>query len=83
DHISVRVIPFDLDGFAGAASAMLYAGGPVPRLDTVVRDGPHGAAFIDSEAQLGACRGLFHKVVATSLEVEQSRDFIHKMAKEL
>lgn len=40
DHITVRVIPFDLDGFAGAGSAMMYAGGPVPRLDTVVRDCP-------------------------------------------
>ncbi|WP_405919516.1 helix-turn-helix transcriptional regulator [Streptomyces longwoodensis] len=83
DHISVRVIPFDLDGFAGAASAMTYAGGVVPKLDTVVRDGPHGAAFIDSAAQLGSCRTLFHKVEAASLDPERSRDFINRLAKEL
>ena len=53
EHVTVRVIPFDLDGFAGAGSAMMYVGGPVPKLDTVVRDAPHGTAFIDSEAQLG------------------------------
>lgn len=82
-HVTVRVIPFDLEGFAGAASAMTYAGGSVPRLDTVVRDGPHGATFIDSEAQLGAFRTLFHKVEAVSLTPERSRDFIHRLAKEL
>ncbi|MER6088395.1 helix-turn-helix domain-containing protein [Streptomyces bluensis] len=83
DHITVRVIPFDLDGFAGAASAMVYAGGAVPKLDTVVRDAPHGTGFIDSEAQLGAFRTLFRKVEDVSLAPERSRDFIHKLAKEL
>ncbi|MDX3246117.1 helix-turn-helix transcriptional regulator [Streptomyces sp. ME18-1-4] len=83
DHIVVRVIPFDLDDFARAASTMTYVGGPVPKLDTVVRDVPHGSAFIDSEAQLNAFRTRFRKVEAVSLEPERSRDFIHRMAKEL
>jgi transcriptional regulator with XRE-family HTH domain len=83
DHVTVRVIPFDLDGFAGAGSAMVYAGGPIPKLDTVVRDGPHGTAFIDAEAQLGHFRTLFRTLEAASLEPERSRDFIHKLAKEL
>ncbi|MEF9903988.1 DUF5753 domain-containing protein [Streptomyces sp. P9-A2] len=82
-HATVRVIPFELEGFAGAASAMTYAGGSVSKLDTVVRDGPHGAAFIDSEAQLVAFRTLFHRVEDVSLSPEQSHDFIHKLAKEL
>ncbi|MFJ1667147.1 helix-turn-helix domain-containing protein [Streptomyces bottropensis] len=83
DHIVVRVIPFDLDGFARAASTMTYAGGSVPRLDTVVRDVPTGSAFIDSEAQLNAFRTRFRKVEAVSLGPEQSRDFIDRLAKEL
>ncbi|GAA2421192.1 helix-turn-helix transcriptional regulator [Streptomyces glaucus] len=83
DHITVRVIPFDLDDFARAASTMTYAGGPVPRLDTVVRDVPHGSAFIDSEAQLSAFRTRFRKVEAVSLDPEPSRDFISRLAKEL
>jgi transcriptional regulator with XRE-family HTH domain len=83
DHITVRVIPFDLEGFAGAASAMTYAGGAVSKLDTVVRDAPQGAAFIDSEAQLGAFRTLFRKVEAMSLDPERSRNFIHRLTKEL
>ncbi|MFF2199376.1 DUF5753 domain-containing protein [Streptomyces sp. NPDC058145] len=83
DHVTVRVIPFDLDGFAGAGSAMVYAGGPLPRLDTVVRDGPHGTAFVDAEAQLDRFRTLFRRLEASSLEPQRSRDFIHRLAKEL
>ncbi|MFF1285536.1 helix-turn-helix transcriptional regulator [Streptomyces sp. NPDC058299] len=83
DRITVRVIPFDLDGFARASSAMTYAGGPLPRLDTVVRDAPHGSVFVDSEAQLAAYRTRFRKVEAVSLEPDRSRDFLHELAKEL
>ncbi|MFD9909467.1 helix-turn-helix domain-containing protein [Streptomyces sp. NPDC059063] len=83
DHVTVRIIPFDLDGFAGAASTMVYAGGEVPRLDTVVRDAPHGTGFIDSEAQLDRCRTLFRKVEGVSLDPVRSRDFIHQLANEL
>ncbi|MGC9436581.1 helix-turn-helix domain-containing protein [Streptomyces sp. WG5] len=83
DHITVRVVPFDLDGFARASSTMTYLGGSVPKLDTVVRDALHGSAFIDSEAQLNTYRTSFHKVEAASLDPGQSRDFIHRLAKEL
>ncbi|MEV7072949.1 helix-turn-helix transcriptional regulator [Streptomyces sp. NPDC091972] len=83
DHITVRVIPFDLDGFGGTWSTMMLAGGPVPRLDTAVRDAPHGTAFVDSEAQLGVFRTLFHRVKDASLDPERSRDFIHRLGKEL
>ncbi len=48
----MRVIPCDRDGFARASSTMTYVGGPLPKLDTVARDAPHGSVFIDSEAQL-------------------------------
>ncbi|MGW1803726.1 helix-turn-helix domain-containing protein [Streptomyces sp. NPDC002078] len=83
DHNTVRVIPFDLDGFARASSTMTYVGGPLPKLDTVVRDALHGSAFIDSEAQLNTYRTSFRKVESASLEPEQSREFIHRLAKEL
>ena len=83
DHVTLRVIPFDLDGFATASSTMTYVGGAVPKLDTVVRDAPHGSIFIDSEAQLTTYRTRFRRVEAVSLEPEGSREFIHKLAKEL
>ena len=82
-HITVRVIPFDLDGFATASSAMTYVGGAVPRLDTVARDAPHGAMLVDSEPQLHLYRTRFRKVESQSLEPSRSRDLIHTLAKEL
>ncbi|WP_181793136.1 helix-turn-helix transcriptional regulator [Streptomyces sp. WELS2] len=83
DHVTVRVIPFALDDFAGAGSTMVHVGGAVPRLDTVVRDAPHGTAFIDSEAQLEHFRKLFRRVKEEALPPERSRDLIHQLAKEL
>ncbi|WP_177232967.1 Scr1 family TA system antitoxin-like transcriptional regulator [Streptomyces sp. Ag109_O5-10] len=83
DNVTVRVIPFTEEGFAGAASAMLYAGGAVSKLDTVVRDGPNGAAYVDSEGQLGALRTLLRTLEAASLNPDRSRDLINRVAKEL
>lgn len=83
DHITLRVIPLDLDGFATASSTMTYVGGSVAKLDTVVRDAPHGSLFIDSEALLSVYRTRFRRLEAVSLEPERSRDFIHNLTKEL
>ncbi|MET9379957.1 helix-turn-helix transcriptional regulator [Streptomyces sp. NPDC002928] len=83
ERATVRVVPFDTDGFAGASSAMLYIGGPIARLDTVLRDSPHGTAFVDTESQLDRFRQLFHKVEKAALSPAASRDFIHQVAKEL
>ncbi|MFI6404669.1 helix-turn-helix transcriptional regulator [Streptomyces sp. NPDC050548] len=81
--VTVRVIPFDVDGFAGASAELLYAGGRVPALDTAQRDTPQGTAFIDAPAQLLSLRTLFRKVEAVSLEPARSRDYLHRLAKEL
>ncbi|MEU6348945.1 helix-turn-helix transcriptional regulator [Streptomyces sp. NPDC047072] len=82
EHVTLRAIPFDLDDFA-ASSTMTYAGGPLPKLDTVVRDAPHGSVLIDSEAQLTIYRTRFRMVEAVALEPNETRDFIHRLAKEL
>ncbi|WP_329266414.1 helix-turn-helix transcriptional regulator [Streptomyces pseudovenezuelae] len=82
EHVTLRALPFDLDDFA-ASSTMTYAGGPLPKLDTVMLDAPHGSVLIDSEAQLTIYRTRFHRVEAVSLEPNESRDFIHRLAKEL
>nr|WP_307628642.1 hypothetical protein [Streptomyces turgidiscabies] len=47
-----------MDDFGGAGSTTVYAGGAIPKLDTVVRDGPNGPVFIDAEAQLIRYRTL-------------------------
>jgi hypothetical protein len=51
----VRVIPFDVDGFAGAGAMMFYAGGRVPDLDTVQRDAPYGSVFLDAPPNYWPC----------------------------
>jgi hypothetical protein len=83
DNVTVRVVPFDLDGFGGSWTAMMLAGGAVPKLDTAVGDAPHAAAFVDSEDQLGVFRTLFRRVESMSLDPERSRDFIDGLGKEL
>ncbi|MFF8485779.1 helix-turn-helix domain-containing protein [Streptomyces antibioticus] len=82
-HASVRVIPVDQDGFGGAGASMMYVGGSVPRLDTGLRDAPTGTAFIDAEPRLAQLRTLFRKVEKASLEPTASRDFIHRLSKEV
>ncbi|WP_156727642.1 helix-turn-helix domain-containing protein [Streptomyces apocyni] len=82
-NVTVRVIPFDVDGFAGAWAMMLYAGGQVAALDTVQRDAPYGTALLDASAELLAMRTLFRKVESASLEPAKSRDYIHRLVKEL
>ncbi|MEU4655709.1 helix-turn-helix transcriptional regulator [Streptomyces sp. NPDC023723] len=83
EQVTVRVIPLDQDGFAGSGASMTYVGGPLPRLDTCLRDSPTGVAFIDAETQLEQLRGLLRTVKGASLEPLASRDFIHRLAKEL
>ncbi|MFJ6988269.1 MULTISPECIES: helix-turn-helix transcriptional regulator [unclassified Streptomyces] len=82
-HITVRAVPFDLDGFGRAADTMTYVGGSVPKLDTVIRDVPHGSAFIDSDAQLGVFRARFDKVEDVSLNPGKTRDFLRTLAQDL
>ncbi|MFH8464224.1 helix-turn-helix domain-containing protein [Streptomyces sp. NPDC017991] len=82
-HVTVRIIPTDQDGFAGAGASMMYTGGPVPRLDTGLRDAPTGTAFISAEPQLAQLRTLFRKVEKATLDPVASRDFIHQLTKEM
>ncbi|MFM9692249.1 DUF5753 domain-containing protein [Streptomyces europaeiscabiei] len=81
--VTLRVIPFDVDGFAGASAELLYAGGRVSALDTAHRDSPQGSAFMDAAAQLRSMRTLFRKVEEVSLDPARSRDYIHHLVKEL
>ncbi|MFJ5305315.1 helix-turn-helix domain-containing protein [Streptomyces sp. NPDC088350] len=82
-NVTVRLIPFDVDGFGGASTALIYAGGSVPALDTVHRDMPYGSAFVDAAAQLASMRMLFRRVEEASLDPVRSTEFIHHLLKEL
>ncbi|MFJ3496748.1 helix-turn-helix domain-containing protein [Streptomyces sp. NPDC086091] len=83
EHVTVRVIPIDQDGFGGAGASMMYMGGPVLRLDTGLREGATGTAFIDEEAQLATLRILFRKVEQAALDPGASQNFIRHLSQEL
>jgi len=78
-HVSVRVVPFDVDGFRVSYASLLLSG-PVPQLDTVLLDAAHGGAFLDAEAQLDRYRRGFAQVRKQALGVVESRDFINRLA---
>jgi transcriptional regulator with XRE-family HTH domain len=83
EHVTLRVIPFSREGFAGANSSMLHAGGSAPQLDTVLQDSPQGGSFIHAQAQISRLSSLFRKVEQASLDTVASRDLIHRIAREL
>lgn len=83
DHVTIRVIPFDAEDFAGAGNSMLYLGGTVPQLDTVQLDTAHGSIFLDDDAQLRRFRVRLETIVRSALGPRESRDLIHRIAQEL
>ncbi|MGW6062672.1 helix-turn-helix domain-containing protein [Streptomyces sp. NPDC055189] len=82
-HVTVRVVPFDVNGFAGINHPMLYAGSAHPQLDTVYLDTPHGGEFAHAEAQLSRCRGVLSMVEHAALSVLESKDFIHSLVQSM
>ncbi|MFG2211747.1 helix-turn-helix domain-containing protein [Streptomyces sp. NPDC048638] len=83
EHITVRVIPVECGIFPGAGQAMLYAEGVVPQLDTVQLDSAHGPEFTHAEAQLAKYRAHLDWMTENALTPEESRDFIHAVARQL
>ncbi len=83
DNVTIRVIPFDVDTFAGAGFSMLYAEGRVPQLDTVQVDTAHGNLLLHAEAHLAKHRALLDKVAESALDADASRDLIQRVARDL
>ncbi|MGW0704900.1 helix-turn-helix domain-containing protein [Streptomyces sp. NPDC002643] len=83
NHVTVRVVPFDSEDFAGAGYSMLYIHGPVPQLDTVQIDTGHGGDFFDAESRLKEYRQRYERVSTTALPPDASRDLIARIAHEL
>ncbi|MFE7353400.1 helix-turn-helix domain-containing protein [Streptomyces sp. NPDC057543] len=82
-HITLRVIPFDAGAFPGAGQTVNYAEGPVPQLDTVQVDSTHGPEFLYGEEQLAKYRSHLDWMERIALPPQQSRDFIHGIARHL
>jgi transcriptional regulator with XRE-family HTH domain len=83
DHITVRVLPFDVGAFPGSGQSINYLHGPLPQLDTAQLDQFHGPVLLDAEAHLEKYRRLLDTVEDTALTPEKSRDLIHAIAQNL
>ena len=81
--VSVRVIPFERDGFSGSGFSMLYLDGPVRKLDTAQFDTAHGSLFVDAETELAGYRAFLDRVRDLSLPEAASMDLIHRIARQL
>ncbi|MEV7851007.1 helix-turn-helix transcriptional regulator [Streptomyces sp. NPDC088183] len=82
-NVTLLVIPFDAGAFPGAGQTVLYAEGPVPRLDTVQIDNSHGPVFVHSDVQLAKYRAHLDWMEKIALSPGKSRNFIHNIASQL
>ncbi|MEV7385189.1 helix-turn-helix transcriptional regulator [Streptomyces sp. NPDC091215] len=83
DHVTIRVLPYDVGAFPGSGQSINYLYGPVPQLDTAQLDQFHGPVLLDAEALLDKYRNLLDVVEATALSTAKSRDLIHSIAQSL
>ncbi|MGR8009011.1 helix-turn-helix domain-containing protein [Streptomyces hypolithicus] len=81
--VTVRVIPFASDQFVDITQTVLYAGGVVPSLDTVHIDTPFHGLYLDAEADLHRYRMQLDVAQQASLAPEESRSFIHHIARDM
>lgn len=82
-NITIRVVTFEAPGFSGAGQAVMYAGGEVPRLDTVQVDSIHGPTFLDDANQLRNYRDTLDDMEAVALSPSESTAFMDSLLKEL
>ncbi|WP_310728963.1 helix-turn-helix transcriptional regulator [Streptomyces sp. N2A] len=81
--LTLRVIPFTSEDFIDVTQTVMYAHGVVPQLDTVHIDTPVGGRYLDAAADLDRYRTLLDLAEQAALAPEESRSFIHNVAKGL
>ncbi|PJE99472.1 transcriptional regulator [Streptomyces carminius] len=82
-NFALRVVPFSTDGFAGSGQAVLYAGGPVPQLDTVHLDSMLEPVFLDTEEHLEVYRTMFSRMEKRALSIRSSRELVRNIIHDL
>jgi transcriptional regulator with XRE-family HTH domain len=83
DGRTVLVVPFASGAFPGAGQTVLYAEGLTEELDTVQIDNSHGPDFLFREAELTKYRAHLDRMEELALSPDDSRAFIHAIAREL
>ena len=81
--MSIRVVPFDIETFPGAVENLTYAFGIIPELDTVERESSRDSEHLDATSELASYRAIFEQTEALALNESDSRDLIHKIARNL
>lgn len=81
--VTLRVVPFTNEDFIEVTTPVLYAGGAVSQLDTVQVDTPFGGRYLHAEVDLQSYRELLDIAERGSLGVEDSRQLIRHIAREL
>ncbi|MFJ7276270.1 helix-turn-helix domain-containing protein [Kitasatospora sp. NPDC098663] len=81
--MTIRVVPFDVETFPGAAENLAYAFGSVPELDTVERELSQGPEYVDAVNELASYRYIFERTESVALSTSNSRDLISKIARDL
>ncbi|MFB6569668.1 helix-turn-helix domain-containing protein [Streptomyces noursei] len=80
--VKIRVIPFAAQ-VTSSVHSIMYAGAIIPALDTVQLDSAFDSGFLDAEAQLSRYRSLLDSVDSISLNVNESREYIQRIAQEM
>jgi len=83
DQVTVLVIPYEAGVFPGAGQSVLYAEGPIPRLDSVQLDAEHGSVFLHADLQLEKYRTFMAHFEAVALKESASRDLIREILNDL
>lgn len=81
--VMLRIIPFASEDFTSLTQTVLYAGGIVPQLTTAHIDNSYEGRFLDAAAELERNQTLLDFAEQASLEPDESRSFIHHIAREL
>ncbi|MFJ8625729.1 Scr1 family TA system antitoxin-like transcriptional regulator [Kitasatospora sp. NPDC093550] len=82
-NVTLRVVEFRAGGFKGAGQAVMYAKGPVDRLDTVQLDSIGSPAFLTDVNQLKNYQNVIAAMRDRALGPDDSRDLISRIVKTL
>ncbi|WP_371777062.1 DUF5753 domain-containing protein [Streptomyces sp. NBC_01438] len=82
DNVTIRAIPFAAGGLPETGGSTQYVRGPVPQLDTVQMDTATGPVYLDAETRLVNYRAVLDRVEDMSLDPQESRDFIRRIAQQ-
>lgn len=83
DNVTVQAVPFSAGAFPGSGQSMLYSKGDVPSLDVVQLDRTTVAEFLHLEAQLRKFASHLDQMQRIALSVDQTRDLIRAIARQL